>query len=142
MKIMKLSIFLLCASVSFLASAQSINPPKEILTSMAELDSRNPYDGIVSRFFYTDTTAMFFITIEAGSASGHHNHADEQTMLIHSGKVRAIVGDREYEVGEGDILFIPAYVPHQMVAIEDSSWTEVHGPGFNNALKFEMAGSN
>ena len=141
MQIRRLSVLGLCASLSLLASAQSINPPKEILLHLADLQVFNPYDGIYSKAVYTDTTALFFIDIEAGSRSAHHNHPDEQTMLIHSGRVRAIVGDREYEVVEGDVLFIPGYVPHQMVAIEDSSWTEVHGPGFNNARKWEMAGN-
>lgn len=141
MYIKRLSFFGIFASLSLVAAAQNINPPAEKLVRMNELDSRNPYEGIVSRYFYSDTTALFFITIEAGSESAHHNHPDEQTMLIHSGRVRAIVGDREYEVVEGDILFIPSYIPHQMIAIEDSSWTEVHGPGFNNALKWEMAGN-
>lgn len=141
MKINRLSVFGLCAAVSLLASAQSIDPPKEILVNTAELEARNPFDGIQSKSVYTYTTALFFITIEAGSSSAHHNHAEEQTMLFHSGRVRAIVDDREYEVGEGDVLVIPAWVPHQMVAIEDSSWTEVHGPGINNSRAWEMAGN-
>lgn len=141
MKFKRLSVFGICASLSLLASAQSINPPKEILLNTAELETNNPFEGVFSKRVYTDTTAIFLISIEAGSSSAHHNHPDEQTMLFHSGRVRAIVGDREYEVGEGDILLIPGYIPHQMVAIEDSSWTEVHGPGFNNARKWEMAGN-
>lgn len=141
MRFKRLSVFGLCASLSLLASAQSINPPAEKLLRLAELEARNPFPGIQSKFVYTDTTALFFITIEAGSSSSHHNHPDEQTMIIHSGRVRAIVGDREYEVVEGDILLIPGYIPHQMVAIEDSSWTEVHGPGFNNSRKWETAGN-
>ena len=141
MKINRLSVFGLCAAVSLLASAQSIDPPKEILVNTADLEARNPFDGIQSKSVYTYTTALFFITIEAGSSSAHHNHAEEQTMLFHSGRVRAIVDDREYEVVEGDVLVIPAWVPHQMVAIEDSSWTEVHGPGINNSRAWEMAGN-
>lgn len=141
MKIKRLAIFGLCAAVSLLASAQSIDPPKERLVNVADLETRNPFDGIVSKSVYTFTTAIFFITIEAGSSSSHHNHPDEQTMMFHSGRVRAMVGDREYEVGEGDVLVIPAYVPHQMVAIEDSSWTEVHGAGVNNSRAWEMAGN-
>ena len=62
-------------------------------------------------------------------------------MLFHSGRVRALVGDREYEVDEGDVLIIPAWIPHQMVTIEDSSWTEVHGPGINNSRAWEMVGN-
>ena len=139
MKFNRLSVFGLCAAMSLLASAQSIDPPEERLVNTADLEERNPFDGILSKAVYTYTTALFFITIEAGSSSSHHNHAEEQIMLFHSGRVRAMVGDHEHEVGEGDVLVIPAWIPHQMVAIEDSSWTEVHGAGINNSRAFEMA---
>ena len=139
MKFNRLPVFALCAAISLLASAQSIDPPKERLVNTAELEARTPFDGILSKALFTYTTALFFITIEAGSSSANHNHAEEQIMLFHSGRVRAVVGDREYEVVEGDVLVIPAWIPHQMVAIEDSAWTEVHGPGINNSRAFEMA---
>jgi len=136
-KFKRATVFGLCISLSLLASAQSINPPKEILVNTSDLDTRNPFDGITSSGVMTDTTWIIFITIEAGSSSAHHNHPDEQTMILHSGRVRATVEDREYVMEPGDVLILPSYVPHQMVAIEDSTWTEVHGPGFNNARKFE-----
>lgn len=142
MQTRKLAVFGLCASISILASAQSISPPKEIHLNTANLETRTPFEGVFVKSVYTDTTLLFFITIEAGSSSAHHNHPDEQTMLFHSGKVRAIVGDNEYEVGAGDVIIVPAYVPHQFVAVEDSTWTEVHGPGFNNSRKWETAGDN
>jgi len=137
MSIKRLTIPGLCVLVSVLASAQSISPPEEILINTADLGVRVPYDGVHVKTVYTDTTLLFFITIEAGSSSAHHNHPAEQTMILHSGRVRATVEDREYVMEPGDVLILPSYVPHQMVAIEDSTWTEVHGPGFNNARKFE-----
>lgn len=137
MKFKQLSVIGLLTSFAIVAAAQSINAPKEIHVNTADLGTRNPFPGIVSRSVMTDTTWIVFIEIEAGSSSAHHNHPDEQTMLVHSGRVRAVVEDREYELVAGDVLIIPAYVPHQMHSIEDSTWTEVHGPGFNNARKWE-----
>ena len=98
---------------------------------------RNPYEGIYSKRLYTDTVWITMVTIGAGKASTEHNHPDEQTMLFHTGRVRAFVGENEYVVGPDDILIIPSYVPHHFEAIEDATWTEVHGPGFNNSLKWE-----
>ena len=139
MTIRKLLALGVCALLSLVAGAQSINPPKEIHLNTADLDVRIPYDGVHVKTVYTDTTLLFFIEIDAGSSSAHHNHADEQTMLFHSGRVRAVVGDREYEVGAGDVIIVSSYIPHQFHAIEDATWTEVHGPGFNNARKWESA---
>jgi len=140
MNFKRLSILGLLASVALVAAAQ-INAPEEIHVNTANLNVRVPFEGVHVKTVYTDTTLLFFIEIDAGSSSAHHNHPDEQTMLFHSGRVRAIVEDKEYDMGAGDVLIIPAYVTHQFIAVEDSSWTEVHGPGFNNTRKWEMAGN-
>lgn len=117
-------------------SAQDAAPPKERLLNRADIVAANPFEGIYSKRLYTDTVYITMVTVEAGRASGHHNHPDEQTMLFHTGRVRAFVGENEYEVGPGDILIIPSYVAHHFEAIEDATWTEVHGPGFNNSAKW------
>lgn len=116
MKIRRLTPFALCAGAALVAAAQSINPPAIKLVHTADLDVRVPFDGVHVKTVYTDTTLLFFIEIDAGSSSAHHNHADEQTMLIHSGRVRAVVGDNEYELVGGDVLMVPSYVPHQFNA--------------------------
>ena len=121
----------LCVSLSLGAAAQSVVQPTERLLNRADIEAANPFEGIYSKRVFADTFYMTMVTAEAGSASGEHNHPDEQAMLFHTGRVRAIVGENEYEVGPDDVLIIPAYVPHQMVAIEDATWTEIHGPGFH-----------
>ena len=127
----------LCVSFSLGVAAQSVSPPKERLLNRADIEAANPYEGIYSKRVYTDTVWITMVTIEAGKASGEHNHPDEQTMLFHTGRVRAFVGENEYVVGPNDILIIPSYVPHHFEAIEDATWTEVHGPGFNNSARWE-----
>lgn len=127
----------LCVSFSLGVAAQSVSPPKERLLNRADIEAANPYEGIYSKRVYTDTVWITMVTIEAGRASGEHNHPDEQTMLFHTGRVRAFVGENEYVVGPDDILIIPSYVPHHFEAIEDATWTEVHGPGFNNSARWE-----
>ena len=133
----RLSATVLCAALSFGVLAQNISPPKERLLNRAELDDANATEGIFSRRLYTDTVFIAMVRMEAGVASTEHNHPDEQTMLFHTGRARAFVGDKEYIVGPDDILIIPAYIPHYVEAIEDSTWTEVHGPGFNNSARWE-----
>lgn len=137
----KLAAAVVLAALSFGVVAQNISPPKERFLNRSELDDGNPIDGIFSRRLYTDTVFIAMVRMEAGVASAEHNHPDEQTMLFHTGRSRAFVGDREYVVGPGDILIIPAYIPHYVEAIEDSTWTEVHGPGFNNSAKWVMSGN-
>ena len=135
--LMRIAAVVLCVSFSLGVAAQSVSPPKERLLNRADIEAANPYEGIFSKRVYTDTVWITMVTIEAGRASGEHNHPDEQTMLFHTGRVRAFVGENEYLVGPDDILIIPSYVPHHFEAIEDATWTEVHGPGFNNSPRWE-----
>ena len=124
-------------ALSLGVAAQSIAPPQERLLNRADIVAANPFEGVYSKRLYTDTVYITMVTMEAGGASGRHNHPDEQTMLFHTGRARAYVGENEYVVGPDDILIIPAYIPHHIEAIEDSTWTEVHGPGFNNSPRWE-----
>ena len=127
----------LFVSISLDVAAQSVSPPQERLLNRADIVAANPFEGVYSKRLYTDTVYITMVTMEAGKASRLHNHPDEQTMLFHTGRARAYVGENEYVVGPDDILIIPAYVPHYIEAIEDSTWTEVHGPGFNNSPRWE-----
>ena len=127
----------LCVSLSLGVAAQSVSPPQERLLNRADIEAANPYEGIYSKRLYTDTVWIAMLTVEAGRSSVLHNHPDEQTMLFHTGRARVFVGENEYVVGPDDILIIPSYMPHYVEAIEDSTWTEVHGPGFNNSARWE-----
>ena len=127
----------LCVSLSLGVAAQSVTLPKERLLNRADIEAAAPYEGIYSKRLYTDTVWITMVTIGAGKASTERNHPDEQTMLFHTGRVRAFVGENEYVVGPDDILIVPSYVPHHFEAIEDATWTEVHGPGFNNDPRWE-----
>ena len=127
----------LCVSLSLGVAAQSVSPPQERLLNRADIEAANPFEGIYSKRLYTDTVWITMVTAEAGKASALHNHPDEQTMLFHTGRARVFVGENEYVVGPDDILIIPSYMPHYVEAIEDSTWTEVHGPGFNNSPRWE-----
>ena len=107
-----------------------VKPAKARVLKKADIPAANPYKGVYSQRIYTDTLFITMVRIEKGAVTGFHNHPDEQTMFILTGKVRAIVGDSRYELGPGEILIIPSYMPHSVEAIEASTWTEVHGPGF------------
>ncbi len=133
----RFAAFSLCVALSLGATAQSVSPPQERLLNKADIEAAIPFEGVYSKRLYTDTVYITMVTMEAGKSSRLHNHPDEQTMLFHTGSARAYVGENEYVVGPDDILIIPAYVPHYIEAIEDSTWTEVHGPGFNNGPRWE-----
>ena len=63
-----------------------------------------------------------------------HKHVNEQMSIVLSGRVRFGFGDvgsperREVEVGAGEIVQLPAWVPHSALAIEDTLILDMFSP--------------
>jgi quercetin dioxygenase-like cupin family protein len=47
-----------------------------------------------------------------------HTNAVEHEQYVLAGRARVTVGDRAHEVTAGDVLFIPAGVPHSYQVLE------------------------
>jgi|GEM_PF-1010415 len=93
--------------------------------------------GIGSQLVYGATVFIPFVTMDKGTASTNHNHADEQIMILLSGRIKAYVGDDVYNLDKDDIIIIPSYIPHYVEALEDSRWIEVHGVGYKQRGEFD-----
>ena len=117
-------------------SAQVV-APKERITQKDKIQAKTPAPGVQSRRVYADTFAITFVTINKGAKTVHHNHPDEQLMIITSGQVRMVVEGRSHDLGPGDVIVVPSWVEHQAEGLtEGATWTEVHGPGFHNNPNF------
>ncbi len=63
-----------------------------------------------------------------------HKHVNEQMSIVLSGRVRFGFGEvgsesrREVEVGAGEIVKLPAWVPHSAYAIEDTLILDMFSP--------------
>ena len=64
------------------------------------------------------TLARIFIA--KGGIVPRHSHRSEQFSLILSGALKFFFDDGETIVGAGEILLIPAHVPHKAEALEDT----------------------
>ena len=61
-------------------------------------------------------------TVYPGGGGTHevHYHPDaEEVIVVQSGTGRHLVGEDWYDIGPGDIVFIPRGVPHSAVSGED-----------------------
>lgn len=56
--------------------------------------------------------AMRCFTIEPGGGMPNHTNAVEHEQYVLGGRAEVGIGDRVYEVKAGDVVFIPAGVPH------------------------------
>ena len=64
--------------------------------------------------------------LQGRKTSDHHQHHHmEQVYYIISGRGEALCGEKRYTVGEGDAVYLPTDVPHQMFNIGEA-WIEHH----------------
>ncbi len=57
---------------------------------------------------------------EKGTGAKAHHHPQEQVICILSGRVRAKMGDQEFEVGPGEAILIPPETEHSVEALEET----------------------
>jgi|SRR5690348_7146846 quercetin dioxygenase-like cupin family protein len=68
------------------------------------------------------------IYLKRGALIPLHVHDSEQMTYILQGSLRVVVGNEEVIVREGEVLHIPANLPHQAEALEDTFELDVFSP--------------
>lgn len=67
--------------------------------------------------------AMRNFIIEAGGHMPLHTNTVEHEQYVLSGRARVMIGDETIEAGAGDILLIPAGVPHSYETLGDEAYS-------------------
>jgi len=57
-----------------------------------------------------------------------HQHGNEQMSYIAQGALKFEINDQEIMVRKGEVVHIPANVPHGVVALEDTLSIEIFSP--------------
>ena len=63
--------------------------------------------------------AMRCFTIEPGGGMPNHTNAVEHEQYVLSGAAEVGIGDVVHQVKKGDVVFIPAYMPHWYQTVGD-----------------------
>ena len=71
---------------------------------------------------------MAQIYLKRGALVPMHTHDSEQMTYVLQGSLRFLVDGEEVIVREGEVLHIPAAVPHQAEALEDTFELDVFSP--------------
>ena len=77
---------------------------------------------------YGAATLMSEFRLKAGSPLPMHEHPQEQTGYLISGRLRLSIGEETREMGPGDSWSIPGGVPHGAETLEDAVAVEVFSP--------------
>jgi mannose-6-phosphate isomerase-like protein (cupin superfamily) len=58
---------------------------------------------------------LILVDARPGGGPRLHRHPYEEVFVVQEGRATYVVGETEYEVGAGDIVVVPAGLPHRFV---------------------------
>lgn len=97
-------------------------------TSWNKIDREALNDKISRQMIFGKSAMLARIVLSRGAVVPRHSHMNEQITWIISGALKLIFDDGETTLREGEVLLIPAYVPHAAEALEDTVDIDVFAP--------------
>lgn len=89
-------------------------------------------EGGVIRYFrgeaYGVELSLLLVEILPGHGAPPHTHTYDELFVVHGGRGRYTIGDESVEAGAGDVVVVPAGLPHAFVSLgaEGLRQTSVH----------------
>ncbi len=68
------------------------------------------------------------IYLKRGALVPMHSHESEQMTYVLQGALRFLIGGEETTVREGEVLYVPSWVPHQAEALDDTFEIDIFSP--------------
>ncbi|HXN74792.1 MAG TPA: cupin domain-containing protein [Candidatus Acidoferrales bacterium] len=89
-------------------------------TSFEKIETEKLSDRITREMLSGEDATLARIFIARGGIVPRHSHRSEQFSFILSGALKFQFDDSEVVLRAGEILLIPAHVPHRAEALEDT----------------------
>jgi quercetin dioxygenase-like cupin family protein len=86
---------------------------------------------LARRLISTERMMLAHVYLDKGCLVPKHSHENEQLTYILEGTLRFWLGEAESEVldvGAGEVLHIPSYLPHKAEALEDTLDVDIFCP--------------
>ena len=83
------------------------------------------------RLISTERMMLAQVFLDKGCIVPQHSHENEQLTYILEGKLRFFLGEDEsevVEVGAGEVLHLPSWLPHKAEALEDTLDVDIFCP--------------
>ena len=90
------------------------------------VEQLNPLIG--RQMLHTETMTVARIILAKGALVPRHQHPNEQITNVLEGRLRFVLGDEEQIVAAGSTVLIPADLPHEVEALDDSIVLDVFSP--------------
>ena len=88
-------------------------------------------EDLTRRLISTERMMLAQVFLEKGCIVPKHAHENEQLTYILEGKLRFWLGENEsqvVDVGAGEVLHLPAWLPHKAEALETTLDVDVFSP--------------
>lgn len=79
---------------------------------MDELVWEEVREGVARKVVHGEKGTVVLNRLKSGHEARPHKHSNEQIAIIIKGQSKFTVGDKVYELGEGDVVTIPPNVIH------------------------------
>lgn len=99
---------------------------KHIRWDEIETEQLNP--KLMRQFFNSGGVTMARLTMAAGLVVPTHHHGSEQITNVVQGSIKMWLEGKEYLLRAGDVLCIPANLPHTTEVLEDAICLDVFSP--------------
>jgi quercetin dioxygenase-like cupin family protein len=99
--------------------------------NLADLPAKALGENITQRIINGKDLTLSLLTLKSGASVARHCHPNEQLTYIMQGALVFRVGEaleHEFTVKAGEILHIPANVPHCAHALEDTLDLDIFSP--------------
>jgi quercetin dioxygenase-like cupin family protein len=98
-----------------------------------EIEPLNPLLG--RQMVVGDKLMLARVLLKKGCVVPEHSHENEQVTYILDGALKFWIDGREIVVHAGEVLCIPAHMPHKAEAVEDTVDLDVFYPPRQDWLK-------
>ncbi|MFL6439859.1 MAG: cupin domain-containing protein [Terriglobales bacterium] len=102
------------------------NMLKHIAWKDVELEQLNPL--LDRQMISGDKIMLARVLLKRGSVVPEHSHENEQVTYILDGALKFWIDGKEIVVRTGEVLCIPAHMPHKAEAVEDTVDLDVFYP--------------
>ncbi len=103
--------------------------PKAFVLKNEDIAESGPGGQITAQAVTAQTVILSQTRLEAGAMSPHHNHPEEELIVVISGRLLAKTSEGDVIVEPGDVFVIESYAVHQVEALEDTYMVEAFGAG-------------
>jgi quercetin dioxygenase-like cupin family protein len=108
-------------------------------SSWKTLEIEKLNDKLSRQMISGENATISQLLLKRGAVVPRHSHVNEQYSWILSGALKFVFDDREIVVNAGEILLIPADVPHSAVALEDTVDVDIFAPRREDWIRKEDA---